>query len=258
MRRWIGTSWKMNKTIGQARAYARGLRAELSDRGEMLDRVQPFVIPPATALAAVTEEMGPLANMAGGIRIGAQNAHWEDSGAWTGELSIPQVKDAGATLIEIGHFERREHFGETVETTSWKVQAAVRHGLTPLLCIGESTQIREAGKTATFLLDQTRGALSALTVEQMSRVIIAYEPIWAIGAQGRPAKVGELREPFDVLAHEYGGRTEALLYGGSVTPGNASELLGIPGVNGLFVGRSAWTLSGYLELLEVAAAPENP
>ena len=258
MTRWIGTSWKMNKTIEEARSYARGLRDELTGRPDLLQGVQPFIIPPHTALAAVSEEMGALANTGGGVRLGAQNAHWEDSGAWTGEVSMPQVKDAGASLVEIGHSERREHFAETLETTRQKVEAALRHGLVPLLCIGESTTVREAGQTGEHLLLQTRGALGGLGEEQLRRVLIAYEPIWAIGAQGRPAQVSELREPFEVLSQEYGGRVEALLYGGSVNTANAAELLSIPGVDGLFVGRAAWSLEGYLGLLEIAATPQNP
>lgn len=262
MTRWIGTSWKMNKTLAEARTYARGLHEALSSRPELLDGVQPFIIPPHTALAAVAGELGAdlpgvgsSADPAPGVLLGAQNAHWEDSGAWTGEVSVPQVADAGAVLVEIGHSERREHFAETVETTRFKVEAALRHGLIPLLCIGESEQIRHQGGTADFLLDQARGALQGLTEEQLRRVLIAYEPIWAIGAQGRPAAVEELLEPFDVLQQEYGGRVEALLYGGSVTPANALELLGIPGVQGLFIGRAAWSLEGYLELLQLAARP---
>ncbi|WP_218220947.1 triose-phosphate isomerase [Nesterenkonia sp. Act20] len=258
MTRWIGTSWKMNKTLAEARAYARGLDEALSSRPELTDGVQPFIIPPHTALAAVASELSsdsPGVGSAPGVHLGAQNAHWEDSGAWTGEVSVPQVKDAGAVLLEIGHSERREHFAETVETTRRKVEAALRHELIPLLCIGESAQIRQQGGTADFLLDQARGALQGLTEEQLSRVLIAYEPIWAIGAQGRPAEVDELLEPFDVLHEEYGGRVEALLYGGSVTPENAAQLLGIPGVQGLFIGRAAWSLQGYLELLQLAARP---
>ncbi len=220
MTRWIGTSWKMNKTLAEARAYARGLHEALSSRPELAKGVQPFIIPPHTALAAVATEIGASsasAESAPGVLLGAQNAHWEDSGPWTGEVSVPQVADAGAMLVEIGHSERREHFGETVETTRRKVEAALRHGLMPLLCIGESAQIRQEGGTAEFLLDQARGALHGLTEKQLSRVLIAYEPIWAIGAQGRPAEVDELLESFEVLHQAYGDRVEALLYGGAVT-----------------------------------------
>ncbi|PRZ17728.1 triose-phosphate isomerase [Nesterenkonia sandarakina] len=256
MTRWIGTSWKMNKTVAQARDYARGLRSALEQRPELLAGVQPFIIPPHTALTAVAEELGP--ESARTVRLGAQNAHWEDDGAWTGEISVPQVADAGASLVEIGHSERREHFGETIETTRLKVASTLRHGLIPLLCIGEPAEVQSRGETADYLLDQARGALRDLSADQLSQVLIAYEPIWAIGAQGRPATVAELREPFEVLSREYGGRVQALLYGGSVSTDNAAQLLELAGVEGLFVGRAAWTLEGYLNLLEIAAEASKP
>ncbi|MBE1514880.1 triose-phosphate isomerase [Nesterenkonia halotolerans] len=255
MTRWIGTSWKMNKTLAEARTYARGLREELRSRPELMDGVQPFIIPPHTALTAVAEELGP--RDAHPILMGAQNAHWEDNGAWTGEVSVPQVADAGAELVEIGHSERREHFGETTEITRLKVASALRHGLVPLLCIGEPAQVQERGETSAYILDQARGALRGLRADQLSRVLIAYEPIWAIGAQGRPATAEELRGPFEVLDAEFGGRVQALLYGGSVSSDNAVELLLIPGVEGLFIGRAAWTFQGYLEILEITSGIET-
>ena len=248
--RWIGTSWKMNKTLAESRAYARGLRERLG--GEAPEGVRPFVIPSFTSLAAVAQELGPDSP----VLVGAQNAHWEEAGAWTGEVSMAQVADAGAGLVEIGHSERREHFGETVETTRWKVAAALEHGLTRLLCRGEDAQTLGAGRSAVFIRGQAAGALEGLAPEQLARVLIAYEPIWAIGSAGRPATVEELTTPFERLEAEYGGRIAGLLYGGSVNLGNARELLGIDGVDGLFVGRTAWELEGYLRLLELAAGQD--
>lgn len=245
---WIGTSWKMNKGLAEARRYARGLHDHLGKTG--LSGVQPFIIPSFTALAATRDELGAESP----VLLGVQNAHWDDHGAWTGEVSVPQAKDAGAQLVEIGHSERREHFGETVATTRLKVAAALAHGLVPLLCIGESAEVNQAGESAPFILQQAAGALDGLTPEQLGRVLIAYEPIWAIGENGRPATVEELREPFAALGREYGGRTSGLLYGGSVNLDNAEDLLGIDHVTGLFVGRAAWELPGYLRLLQIAAA----
>jgi triosephosphate isomerase len=123
-----------------------------------------------------------------------------------------------------------------------------------LLCIGESAEVKRAGDTSRFILEQAAGALDGLTAEQLARVLIAYEPIWAIGDRGRPATVEEMRSPFADLGREYGGRTRGLLYGGSVNIDNARDLLGIDHVTGLFVGRTAWQLSGYRRLLEIAAA----
>jgi len=247
-RLWVGTSWKMNKCLDEARSYARGLADYVSRTGP--SGVQPFIIPSFTALAATRAELGADSP----VLLGAQNAHWEDHGPWTGEVSVSQVKDAGAQLVEIGHSERREHFGETVATTRLKVAAVLAHGLVPLLCIGESAEVKDVGESSRFILEQAVGALDGLTAEQVGNVLIAYEPIWAIGESGRPATVEELREPFADLGREYGGRIRGLLYGGSVNLDNAEDLLGIDHVTGLFVGRAAWQLPGYLRLLEMAAA----
>ncbi len=263
--RWVGTSWKMNKTLAEAREYAAGLTAALEENTRLSSAdsgdggLQPFLIPPHTALAAVAEELGERANRCGGVQLGAQNAHWEDAGAWTGEISVPQAMDAGATLIELGHSERREHFAETDETVRLKVQAALRHGAMPLLCVGEPASVRDAGGSAEHILSQTRAALEGLTEGQLARVLIAYEPIWAIGAAGRPAEVHELEEPFAALREEFGGQragaggVAGLLYGGSVNLNNAEELLSMDAVDGLFVGRTAWELAGFIRLLEIAA-----
>ena len=243
---WVGTSWKMTKTLAEGRAWATGLRDHLA--GTAPAAVQPFVIPSFTATTAVAEILGEDSP----VLLGVQNAHWEDAGAWTGEVSVPQAKDAGAQIVEIGHSERREHFGETVGTTRLKVAATLRHGLTPLLCIGESAEVKADGGSSEFILAQAAGALEGLDAEDLSRVVIAYEPIWAIGEKGRPATVEELIEPFAALGEAYRGKVAALLYGGSVNLDNAADLLGIEHVSGLFVGRTAWELPGYLELLRIA------
>ena len=245
---WVGTSWKMNKTLAEAREWAEGLRQHLGGRAP--SGVQPFVIPSFTATTAVAEVL----EADSPVLLGVQNAHWEDAGAWTGEISVPQAKDAGAQMVEIGHSERREHFGETVETTRLKVAAALHHGLTPLLCIGESLEVKERGGSAAFVLEQAAGALEGLDAAALSRVLIAYEPIWAIGENGRPAEVDELLEPFAALGEAYTGKVAGLLYGGSVNVDNAADLLGIEHVRGLFVGRTAWQLEGYLQLLSIAEA----
>ncbi|WP_082157403.1 triose-phosphate isomerase [Kocuria sp. SM24M-10] len=244
---WVGTSWKMNKTLAEATAWAQGLAEALA--GRELGGVQPFVIPPATAIAAVAQVLAEEPR----VLVGAQNAHWEDAGAWTGEVSVPQVADAGARIVEIGHSERREHFAETDETVRAKVAATLRHGLVPLLCVGEPAHVQAAGGSGAHILEQVGRALEGLAEDQLARVLIAYEPVWAIGEHGRPATTAELAEPFAALAAAWGSRVQGLLYGGSVNLDNAADLLGIPGVDGLFVGRTAWQLEGYLRLLEIAA-----
>ncbi|NDK31640.1 triose-phosphate isomerase [Nesterenkonia haasae] len=252
--RWIGTSWKMNLTLAEAEAYAQVLQRVLRSRPELTAGIQPFIIPPATALAAVHRVFGDRSQRPGGLKLGVQNAHWEDSGAWTGEISVPQALDAGADIVEIGHSERREFFNETIRTTRLKVLAALRHGAYPLLCVGEPQEVRERGQAAPYILGQANGALEGLSPEELSTVLIAYEPIWAIGASGRPATAAELSEPFEALRERFGRHVGALLYGGSVNPQNAAELLGMENVDGLFIGRSAWTAEGFTELLELASA----
>ncbi|VDG77174.1 triosephosphate isomerase [Actinobaculum suis] len=247
---WVGTSWKMNGTLSFAREYAESLAGagmETYVRAE----VQPFVIPPFTALNTAAKALAETP-----VLVGAQNAHWEDAGAWTGEVSVPQAADAGARIIEMGHSERREWFGETDETVNLKAKAALRHGLVPLICFGEPAEVFEAGETLPFICSQIDAALAGLPAagegETGPRVLLAYEPIWAIGEHGRPPAREDLVTTFAALAERYGERVTAILYGGSVNHANNQDILSIPGVGGLFIGRSAWTAEGYLKNLELA------
>lgn len=243
--RWLGTSWKMNKTLAEATAWVDEVGAGLGRRGWAEDPpVRLFVVPSFTATHTVGDALGPRSP----LLLGVQNAHWEDAGAWTGEVSVPQAADAGAGLVEIGHSERRAAFGETVATTRLKVAATLRHGLVPLLCVGEPEEERAA--SAAYVRQQTEGALEGLDAAERARVLVAYEPIWAIGASGREARPEEVAEPIGAL-QALGVR--AVLYGGSVNEANAARLLAVPGVDGLFVGRAAWSAAGFLALLDIAA-----
>ncbi|MFT3832117.1 MAG: triose-phosphate isomerase [Micropruina sp.] len=243
---WVGTSWKMNKTLAEATDFTNGLLDAVA--GGAPAGVQPFIIPPATALTTVRAILGPDSP----VEVGVQNAHWEDAGAWTGEISVPQAADAGASLVEIGHSERREFFAETDQTVNLKVKATLRHGLRPLLCVGEPAEVFASGGSVAHIMAQVAAALEG--VDDVGRVLIAYEPIWAIGEHGREAGPDDIVAVFAALDAEYGDRVEAILYGGSVNQGNAAETLGVDGVTGLFVGRSAWQIDGYLDLLRIAAA----
>lgn len=242
---WIGTSWKMNKLLADARRFAEGLIASEDNRDA---RIQRFVIPPFTAVREVKAMLA-----ATSVKVGAQNMHWEDAGAWTGEVSPAMLTDCSLDIVELGHSERRAHFGETDETVGLKTEAAVRHGLIPLICIGETLAEREAGQARAVLETQVREALGKLSGEQkQAGVLLAYEPVWAIGVNGIPATsdYADARQAEIIeVAQDVLGRRIPCLYGGSVNPGNCEELISCPHVDGLFIGRSAWEVEGYLDIL---------
>lgn len=242
-RLWIGTSWKMNKTLAEALVFVDGLRAAHCDPG-----IQRFVIPPFTAVREVKAALKDAS-----VKVGAQNMHWADAGAWTGEVSPVMLTDCGLDLVELGHSERREHFGETDETVGLKTEAAVRHGLIPLICIGETLVEREGGRARAVLETQVRGALSRLSGPQKAApILLAYEPVWAIGVKGVPATsdYADARQAEIIeVAEAVLGRQIPCLYGGSVNPGNCEELIGCPHIDGLFIGRSAWKVEGYLDIV---------
>jgi triosephosphate isomerase len=248
--RWIGTSWKMTKTIPEALEYIDELLAT-----PLPDGVRAFVLPPHTALAAVRDRIPP----GHPLLLGAQNAHFAPEGAGTGEISMRMAKDAGAILVEMGHSERRQAFGETDETVARKARAALDHGLTPLICVGEPSDIRDDGRAEEFVSRQVRAATALLAPEEIPSVLVAYEPVWAIGVAGRPAAPEEVTPVMAALTMELAGRSagrgcRALLYGGSVDQGNGSALLADAHTDGLFVGRAAWTPRGFAQLLRLGAS----
>jgi L-erythrulose 1-phosphate isomerase len=245
---WIGTSWKMNKTRAEARAYAETLKA--SSVASTCARA--FVIPPFTSIADVASILAGTA-----VRVGAQNMHWANAGAWTGETSPVMIEDVGATLVEIGHSERRTHFGESDETVTLKIRAALAHNLLALVCVGDTRQEYEAGQTSAALAKQVRSALLATKAQDRDRIVIAYEPVWSIGEGGIPAdpdfadrqhafikeeSLQHFAEPIDVI------------YGGSVNPSNCCDFAAKKNIDGLFIGRSAWEASGYIGIVESVVA----
>jgi triosephosphate isomerase len=248
MTHWIGTSWKMNKTLAEARTFAEGLKSTTID-----PRIQPFIIPPFTAVREVKAMVA-----ATRVMVGAQNMHWADDGAWTGEVSPVMLKDCNLDIVELGHSERREHFGETDDTVGLKTDAAVRHGLIPLICIGETLAERQSGRAQEVLETQVRGALSKLTgAQKQAEILLAYEPVWAIGVNGIPATsdYADARQAEIIaVAQDVLGRKVPCLYGGSVNPQNCEELITCPHIDGLFIGRSAWNVAGYLDILAKCAA----
>ena len=246
---WVGTSWKMNKTLAEAMVFADGLAAADASRDE---RIQRFVIPPFTAVREVKARLSGTS-----VKVGAQNMHWDDAGAWTGEVSPLMLADCNLDVVELGHSERREHFGETDRTVGLKTAAAVRHGLVPLICIGETLAEREAGEADTVLKRQVEGALALLEgAAKKATILLAYEPVWAIGVNGIPATAGyadERHKRIAEVAEAALGRRVPVLYGGSVNPGNCEELITQAHIDGLFIGRSAWDVTGYLDILQRVA-----
>ncbi len=246
---WIGTSWKMNKTRAEARDFALALAASPAATTEA---AKPFVIPPFTAIADVAERLEGTR-----VRVGAQNMHWAPSGAWTGEISAAMVRDVGASLVEIGHSERRTHFGETDETVALKTKAAIDNGLIALVCVGDTRAEYDAGRTSEVLARQVRFALSYLHAVDRDRIVIAYEPVWSIGEGGVPADPDfadeQHRRIKDVSTSLFSAPVD-VVYGGSVSPENCVPLASRSHIDGLFIGRSAWNVEGYVGIVEKVTA----
>jgi len=229
----FAANWKMNNGPTTAREF---MLSFCSQYPRQNDRTIVF-FPPALSLHAVAAAMGDRRD----ILLGVQNVHWEDQGAFTGELSVPLARDAGARLVLVGHSERRHVFGETDEECALKCAAVERGGLTPMLCVGETLDERDAGAAEDTVTRQLRAGLSRMTQLQHRPITIAYEPVWAIGT-GRNATPEDaaamhavIRAQLDDLCGDR-SRATSIVYGGSVNPGNAASLLAAPGVNGLLVG----------------------
>lgn len=247
---WIGTGWKMNKTILEGQDYAKTLKNYVSTKNL---GVNIFVIPPYTALACVCKTLEGTP-----IHVGAQNMHWENQGAYTGEISPEMIKDCGADLVELGHSERRTYFGEDDFTVNRKVLSALQLGLRPLICVGESSQEKEYGVGSNYVARQVKIALHGVTLEQINQIMIAYEPIWAIGENGIPSEPSYANDLHEVIrktiTETYGpvaAKNVPILYGGSVNKNNATSFLAQTEVDGLFIGRAAWDVNGFVSILEL-------
>jgi len=229
----FAANWKMNHGPSDARDF---LRSFLQYYPRHSDR-QVIFFPASVTLAAVIDGLKDRPD----IRVGVQNIHWEDKGAFTGEVSAAMARDAGAHFALVGHSERRHVFGETEEETGRKVGACFRARLTPILCVGEKLEEREAGETETVVLRQLRAGLAAADAAQIGHVIVAYEPVWAIGT-GKNATPEDASRVHKVLRAELRALSPekysaiAILYGGSVNRGNAAQLFAAPEVDGLLVG----------------------
>ena len=248
-RTWLfGSNWKMNKTVPEAVEYARLLEKRL--KGMQLDGAQVFVIPPFTAL-------GPVLRISrGSFLVGAQNMHWESAGPYTGEISPLMLRDLGVDLVEIGHAERRQYFNETDLDVNRKVISAIQSGLRPLICVGELLADKHYGVELETVSRQLRIAVHGVIDQQASRLIVAYEPVWAIGDSGTTADNSHIQKMIsalrDVLRSAFSASVAEsipLLYGGSVFPEDAPSLLLSTGVDGLFVGRAAIEAEAFADLI---------
>lgn len=246
----IAGNWKMHKTIAEARELAEAVVRGLD---KSFDSATLILIPPFTAIQEVKRTVSGTA-----IAVGAQDVFWEEKGAFTGEISPLQLKEAGCDFVVIGHSERRQYFGETDETVRKKTLAALHHGLTPIVCIGETLEERESGQTLDRIKSQLELSLFSLDEEAFSRVVLAYEPIWAIGTgrNATPAQAEEVQAFIRSLAASRYGKTAAdyaiILYGGSVKPNNALSLAREKDVDGFLVGGASLEAESFLAIAREA------
>jgi triosephosphate isomerase len=230
---FIAGNWKMNMLSAEAAALAAQLAEGLKD----VKDIELAVAPPFTALSVVAEALA-----GSSIQLAAQDMHWEEKGAYTGEVSGPMLRDLDCSHVIIGHSERRQYFGETDESVNKKLKAAFQHGLIPILCVGETLSEREAGKTFEVVERQVRGALSEISERDAESLVMAYEPVWAIGTgkTATPEQAQEVHERIRGLIAELYGKDLAermrIQYGGSVKPENTRELMSRPDIDGALVG----------------------
>ena len=246
----IAGNWKMNKTIEQARHLVTEMVPEL----QAINGVDKVLCPPYTSLMAVSAMV-----VGTDIGLGAQNMHWEASGAYTGEIS-PQMIAELCRYVIIGHSERRTYFGETDETVNRKIKAALSVGLTPIVCIGETLAENEAGQTGEVITRQVQLGLAGLTAAQVQRLLIAYEPVWAIGtgraatATGANAVLAEIIRPnLEKLFESETAQSVRILYGGSVTAVNAAELFAQPDIDGGLVGGASLKNLDFVQIVKSAS-----
>ena len=243
---YIAANWKMHKTVAEAAEFVDALLPRIAATQSDVVICAPF-----TALTAVVERRYGTA-----VKVAAQNMHEDDSGAFTGEVSAPMLVELDVEAVVLGHSERRHYFNESDEALARKVPKALEAGLEPILCVGESEEARDAGETEEVLERQLQADLGAIEAGQIENVVIAYEPIWAIGT-GRTATPEQAQEACafirDVL-RERGGGADAvrIRYGGSVKPGNAAELLSLPDVDGALVGGASLDASDFAAIVEAA------
>jgi triosephosphate isomerase len=246
----IAANWKMNMTLGETAGFFETFLLEVGED----KRVEIVVVPPFTALAKASEILRNVQY----IKVGAQNMHWEKSGAFTGEISAPMLRELFVRYVVLGHSERRTLFGETDEIVNRKVRAAHAATLRPIVCIGETLAERDGNQVETVLERQVRGSLAGLTADQLVETVIAYEPVWAIGT-GRTATPQQAQDAHAFIRRKLAELWDAatadkvrIQYGGSVKPANTAELMSRPDIDGALVGGASLDPRGFAEIVKAS------
>ncbi len=242
----VAGNWKMNKTVAEAIALAQEIKRDLADFRD----VDVVLCPPFTALKAVGDVVSGTH-----IDLGAQNMHWEKSGAFTGEVSPGMLRDLFCHYVILGHSERRQYFGETDAIVNKKAKAALASNLKPIVCVGETLQERESGRMAHVVETQVRGSLAGLSARELVETIIAYEPVWAIGT-GKTATSAQAQEVhalirgvIQIMADETVAQSVRIQYGGSVKASNARELFSQPDIDGGLIGGAALEARSFIDIV---------
>ena len=245
----VAGNWKMNMTVAEAGALVSGLKLELANFRE----VEVVVCPPFTALAAVSKSL-----QGTNMDLGAQNMHWEKSGAYTGEVSPEMLRELFCHYVILGHSERRTYFGETDEIVNRKTKAALAWGLHPIVCVGETLTQREAGEVEQVITTQVRGSLAGLSAREILDTVIAYEPVWAIGT-GKTATSAQAQDVHALIRKVLAGMFDEAVaqgvriqYGGSVKPANAKELFSMPDIDGGLIGGAALKADSFVAIVKAA------
>ncbi len=248
----IAGNWKMNKTVAEALALVRELRGMVS---VLRDQVEIAVAPPFTALHPVGKALE-----GSNIKLAAQNLFWEASGAFTGEVAASMLAEVCCSYVIVGHSERRQYFNETDETVNKRTKAVLKNGMRPIVCVGETLAEREGAKTLSVVERQLRGGLAGLTKDDAANLVIAYEPVWAIGT-GKVATTAQAQEVHasirKLLVEQFGqagGASIRIQYGGSVKPDNAAELMAQPDINGALVGGASLKAEDFAKIVRAAKA----
>ncbi|MEX1307267.1 MAG: triose-phosphate isomerase [Eubacteriales bacterium] len=242
----IAGNWKMNKALSEAKVLVEALKPLVADA-----EAEVVVCPTYVNLMAVKELLA-----GSNIKLGAQNCHFEKSGAYTGEISVDMLKEIGVEFVIIGHSERREYYAETDEGVNKKAKAILAAGMTPIVCCGETLEQRESGVTDTFVSGQIKAALDGLTGEQVASLVIAYEPIWAIGT-GKTATSEQANETIAMIRKTVAGQFDQatadavrIQYGGSMKPANAAELMAQPDIDGGLIGGASLVAEDFSKVVK--------